>query len=128
MALTVLALPFADRTELAERAVLWTGGLTVGLGSPAGPGSYPAVSAPVYDALQRGFWFPNHAHDSATQLLAVLGPAGWLCGLLWVAALFDGFGAGAAAGLAGVCIGSLTQDTLGDLEVVRAAVTWGVLG
>lgn len=128
MALTVLGLPFADRTELAERAVLWTGGLVVGLDTPAGPGGYPAASAPVYDALQRGFWFPNHAHDSATQLLAVLGPAGWICGLLWIAALFEGFGAGAAAGLAGVCVGSLTQDTLGDLEVIRAALTWGALG
>jgi len=128
MVLTVLALPFANRTELAERAVLWTGGLVVGLDTPAGPGGYPAASAPVYDALQRGFWFPNHAHDSATQLLAVLGPAGWICGLLWVAALFEGFGAGAAAGLAGVCVGGLTQDTLGDLEVIRAALTWGALG
>lgn len=128
MAITVAGLPFADRVELGERAVLWTGGLYTGLGVPAGPGGYTAASAPIYDQLRAGFWFPNHAHDSATQLLAVLGPAGWLCGLLWVAALFEGFGAGAAAGLAGVCIGSLTQDTFGDLEVLRAVVIWGALG
>ncbi len=128
MAVTVLALPLADRVELGERAVLWTGGLLTGFGAPAGPGGYAAASAPLYDRLQPGFWFPNHAHDSATQLLAVLGPAGWLCGLLWIAALFEGFGAGAAAGLAGVCIGSLTQDTFGDLEVLRSVVVWGCLG
>ena len=131
MALTALALPLGQRSELHQRAILWTGGLIVGLGSgidaPAGPGGYPAATAPLYERLQPGFWFPNHAHDSGTQLLAVLGPAGWVCGVLLVIALFECFGAGAAAGLAGVCIGSLTQDTFGDLEVVRAAVVWGCL-
>lgn len=132
MALTALALPLGNRAELHQRAILWTGGLIEGLGSgidvPAGPGGYPAATAPLYERLQPGFWFPNHAHDSGTQLLAVLGPAGWVCGVLLVVALFDAFGAGAAAGLAGVCIGSLTQDTFGDLEVVRAVVIWGGLG
>lgn len=127
MAVTAATLPWADPTELHERAILWTGGLRVGLDGPAGPGGYPTASAPVYDALERGFYFPNHAHDSAVQLLAVLGPAGWLCGLMLVAALFESFGAGAAAGLAGVCVGAFTQDTFGDLEVIRAVTVWGAL-
>ncbi len=129
MLLTAFALPLGDAKELGERAVLWTGGLELGLGAagPAGPGGYPAASAPLYNQLQSGFWFPNHAHDSATQALAVLGPAGWLVGLAFVAALFDAFGGGAAAGLAGVCIGSLTQDNFGDLEVIRSVVIWGAI-
>lgn len=127
MALTAATLPWADPTELHERAVLWTGGLRIGLRAPVGPGGYPAASTPAYDALERGFYFPNHAHDSATQLLAVLGPAGWLCGLMLVGALFEAFGAGAAAGLAGVCVGAFTQDTFGDLEVIRAVTVWGAL-
>ena len=73
---TVLALPFADADELRQRAVLWTGGLGVASGPPVGPGGYAAASAPLYDQLSPGFWFPNHAHDSTIQLLAVLGPAG----------------------------------------------------
>ncbi len=127
MALTVAALPFAARSELHERAILWTGGLQVGTTAPAGPGGYGAASAPYYDRLEAGFWFPNHAHDSAVQILAVLGPAGWLCALLLVTQWFKAFGPGAAAGLAGVCVGSLTQDTFGDLEVIRAVVIWGAL-
>ena len=127
MALTVLGLPFADPTEVHSRAILWTGGLRVAQDGPVGPGGYPAASALIYDKLEPGFWFPNHAHDSATQVYAVLGPAGWLCALLLVTAWFEGFGVGAAAGLAGVCVGSLTQDNFGDLEVIRAITVWGAL-
>ena len=35
---------------------------------------------------------------------------------------------GAAAGLAGVLVGGLTQDVLGDLEVARATWTWLAVG
>lgn len=113
----------APADDLRQRAILWTGGLTVAATGPVGPGAYPQASAGAYEALSPGFWFPNHAHDSAVQVLAVLGPAGlvatvWLC----VAAL--GVGGGAAAGLAGVLVGALTQDVLGDLEVARAAWVW----
>lgn len=127
MALTAIGLPFADPTEVHSRAVLWTGGLRVAQEGLTGPGGYPAASALIYDELEPGFWFPNHAHDSATQVYAVLGPAGWLCALMLVAACFEGFGIGAAAGLAGVCVGSLTQDNFGDLEVLRAITVWGAL-
>ena len=127
MALTAIGLPFADPTEVHSRAVLWTGGLRVAQDGLVGPGGYPAASALIYDKLETGFWFPNHAHDSATQVYAVLGPAGWLCALMLVAACFEGFGIGAAAGLAGVCVGSLTQDNFGDLEVIRAITVWGAL-
>jgi|GEM_PF-2776644 len=126
-AVTVLLLPLAPPTELAERAVLWTGGLTL-LDAPVGPGAYAGASALAYDALQPGFWFPNHAHDSAVQLLAVVGPAG-LAAMAWlVARALRVGGRGAAAGLAGVLVGVLTQDVFGDLEVSRACWTWLALG
>jgi hypothetical protein len=108
--------------------VLWTGGLA-SLGTPTGPGGYAAASALAYDRLEPGFWFPNHAHDSAIQLLAVLGPAG-LCAQIWLGAVAlrvprdAPLAVGAAAGLVGVAVGALTQDTLGDLEVARAAWVW----
>lgn len=126
---TIALLAFAaDAEELRQRALLWTGGLAVGNAGPVGPGAYAAASAPAYDALSPGFWFPNHAHDSAVQLYAVLGPGAlamhaWLC----VRALRHGE-VGAAAGLAGVLVGALTQDVLGDLEVARAAWIWVGMG
>lgn len=118
----------ADPGELRERAILWTGGLSLSEGGPVGPGAYAAASALAYDRLAPGFWFPNHAHDGAVQILATLGPAGLLAyaWLAW-AALRHG-SRGAAAGLAGVLVGALTQDTLGDLEVARAAWAWVALG
>lgn len=127
---TVAALPFADRAELLQRAVLWTGGLAVAADGPAGPGGYAAASAPAYDALVPGFWFPNHAHDAAIQLLAVVGPAGLVAMAALVLAALGTSGArptGAAAGLAGVVVGGLTQDVFGDLEVVRAVWGWVAL-
>jgi hypothetical protein len=121
---TIVLLGAADPEELRQRAVLWTGGLTVAAAGATGPGGYAAASGPVYDLLAPGFWFPNHAHDSGIQLLAVLGPVG-LVATLGLALLALRHGAlGPAAGLAGVLVGALTQDVLGDLEVARAAWAW----
>lgn len=124
---TVGLLVVASPSEVAQRAVLWTGGLGL-LGHPTGPGDYPRASALVYNQLDPGFWFPNHAHDSFVQHLAVLGPAG-LAALVWLATTALRLGSrGAAAGLAGVLVGALTQDVIGDLEVARACWTWLALG
>lgn len=121
---TIAGLTVADGEELRQRAILWTGGLRVAAEGPAGPGAYPAASAPIYEVLSPGFWFPNHAHDSAIQLLAVLGPAGVVAtGALLFVALTRG-AHGPAAGIAGVVVGALTQDVFGDLEVARACWVW----
>ncbi|MDP2312814.1 MAG: hypothetical protein Q8P41_07905 [Pseudomonadota bacterium] len=121
---TLLLLGLADPEELRQRAILWTGGLTVAEAGAVGPGGYAAASAPAYDVLAPGFWFPNHAHDSGIQVLAVLGPAG-LVATLGLLTLGLRHGAiGPAAGLAGVLVGAMTQDVLGDLEVARAAWAW----
>lgn len=128
-ALTLAGLRFAARPdELAQRAVLWTGGLLIPPGH-AGAGGYRAVSAPIYESLQPGFWFPNHAHDAFIQLAATAGAAGWVATLALVVVIFARGSRGAAAGLVGVLVGALTQDTLGDLEVARAAWVWlAILG
>jgi hypothetical protein len=119
---------FANPEELRQRAILWTGGLLLSPGQ-AGVGGYPSASAPVYDQLSPGFWFPNHAHDSLVQLGATLGPSGVLAlALLLVVAVRRGH-PGAAAGCVGVVGGGLTQHTVGDLEVARAAWVWlAILG
>lgn len=128
-ALTLAGLRFAARPdELVERAVLWTGGLLIPPGH-AGAGGYAAASAPIYERLHHGFWFPNHAHDAFIQLAATVGPAGWVATLALVVVIFAKGARGAAAGLVGVLVGALTQDTLGDLEVARAAWIWlAILG
>ena len=117
----------ANGEELRQRAVLWTGGLAVAEAGATGPGGYRAASALAYDRLVDGFWFPNHAHDSGIQLLAVLGPAGLVATALLCVVLLGRAHVGAAAGLAGVLVGGLTQDVLGDLEVARAVWAWCAL-
>lgn len=116
----------ADAEELRQRAVIWTGALSLA-DAPVGPGGYPAASAAAYDRLSPGFWFPNHAHDSYLQSLATLGWAGLAARVALVAALVRGAPRAGAAGVAGVALGALTQDTFGDLEVARAAWVWVAL-
>jgi hypothetical protein len=114
----------ADPDELRQRAILWTGGLSLFPNGPVGPGGYVAASALAYDHLSPGFWFPNHAHDSGIEVLAVLGPAGFVAFAALIGAALGNADRGAAAGLAGVVVGAMTQDVFGDLEVARAAWAW----
>jgi hypothetical protein len=123
-ALTIVALVYADADELGQRAVLWTGGLTVAERGPVGPGGYAAASASIYDALRPGFWFPNHAHDASIELLATTGWPGLVAMLGLVFAALRAPSRVGAAGLAAVLVGGWTQDVLGDLEVARAVWTW----
>ena len=128
LGMTLVLLPFADTSELVQRAVLWTGGLTVGEAGPVGPGGYAAAASLAYENLAPGFWFPNHAHDSTIQVLAVLGPAGGVAVALLCGSALSRAALGPAAGVAGVLVGGLTQDVLGELEVARAMWMWVALG
>ncbi len=114
--------------ELRQRAILWTGGLQLAATTMTGPGGYAAASAPYHDALQPGFWFPNHAHDTFVQLLATVGWGGLVAAVLLIVQVLRSTSRSAAFGIAGVLIGGWTQDVLGDLEVARAAWAWGALG
>lgn len=112
-----------------ERAVLWGAGIMVWLEHPLGVGpggSRAALEAAQHD-LSFGFHFPTHAHDSVIQIGVELGwPGvaawGWLLMVLWRRTSQAG-----RAGLAAVLVGGLTQDTLGDLEVVRAMCAWSIM-
>lgn len=124
---TVALLPHADARELGERAVLWTGGLAVAADGATGPGGYEPAAILAYDALRPGFWFPYHAHDAGIQVLAVLGPAGLVATVALCLTVLRRAALGPAAGLAGVLVGGLSQDVLGDLEVARATWAWAAL-
>lgn len=124
-----LVAALAADPELHERALLWTSGAQLALGRPMGTSvaGFREAVAPVQDALSPSFYFPLHAHDAALQAAAVAGLGawvlwGWLGLLLWR----RGGRAGRLA-LAALLVGGLTQDTLGDLEVVRALCFWALL-
>lgn len=114
---------------LFARGILWTSSAELATAHPlgVGPAGYRAAAEIAQDALEPGFHFPLHAHDSALQLAAVAGlpawlAAAWLGTTLWRLASPPG-----RVALAAVVVGGLTQDTVGDLEVVRAVAAWSLL-
>ncbi len=110
---------------LGERAVLWSAGARLAVEHPLGVGVpfQPAMIA-AQDHLSPGFYFPYHAHDAALQAAVMAGLGVWI-GLVWLLwSLWRRADTGGRAALVGVIIGGLTQDTLGDLEVIRALCAW----
>jgi hypothetical protein len=114
---------------LAARSVLWTASAELALSNPlgVGPAGYRDAAAIAQDTLQPGFFFPLHAHDSALQLAAVAGPGAWLAAVWLVATVWRLASTPGRAALAAILVGSLTQDTLHDLEVVRSVTAWALL-
>ena len=114
------------RQDVQQRAVLWASGAWLTLDRPLGVGTghFRQADGAVQQALQPGFHFPLHAHDSALQLGALVGLGGWvaLAWLCWEA--WQRTDRAGRALLAALAVGSLTQDVLGDLEVTRAAAAW----
>ncbi len=127
-AVAALGLVYTLRADpaLGERAILWTSGAALALREPLGTGAagFREAVAPVQDALQAGYYFPLHAHDAALQRAAVAGFGAWIAWAWLLIALWRRTGAAGRAALAGLLVGGLTQDTLGDLEVVRALTAW----
>jgi len=119
----------AGDPELLERSVLWTAGTDVALSHPAGvgPAEVRAVTAVAQSRVMPGFHFPLHAHDSAIQTAAVAGWGAWIAVTWALVGLWRRTDRAGRAGIAAVVIGGLTQDTLGDLEVVRALCAWTLL-
>lgn len=114
--------------ELWQRVVLWTAGAEVAVDAPGGHGvaEVRAATAVAQHALVPGFHFPAHAHDSALQAAAVGGFGAWAA-LAWLlVAIWRRTGRAGKASIAALAVGSLTQDTLGDLEVVRALCAWAL--
>lgn len=119
----------SHQPALAERAVLWSAGAAVAVEHPVGAGvtSVRAAMVAAQDHLSPGFYFPYHAHDSALQAAAMSGMAIWI-GLVWLLwSLWQRTDTGGRAALVGVIVGGMTQDTLGDLEVIRALCAWTLI-
>lgn len=112
--------------DLAQRVLLWRTGARVAEAAPwgTGPTGFREAASVAQHALQPGFHFPLHAHDSVLQLAAVAGMGAWIALAVLVATLWRRTDRAGRAVLAGLAVGALTQDVLGDLEVVRAAAVW----
>ncbi|MEL6344883.1 MAG: hypothetical protein AAFV53_17330 [Myxococcota bacterium] len=118
-----------EQPMLQERATLWAAGARMTITAPlgAGAGMFRSPMADTQDLLSPGFHFPLHAHDTALQIGAILGIGGWI-GWAWlIGALWRRAQRGGRAAIAAIAIGGLTQDTLGDLEVIRALCAWPLL-
>ena len=115
--------------EVGQRALLWTSGAEVVAAAPGGVGAGEArgALALAQDRLQPGFHFPLHAHDSALQVGVWAGVGGWVAWAWLLVTLWRRTHRAGRAALVGVGVGALTQDTLGDLEVVRALSAWALL-
>lgn len=114
------------QADLDQRVVLWESGVAVAVGQPLGAGPLGVREAlgAAQEALRPGFYFPLHAHDTMLQAAAMAGPAMWL-GWAWLGvSLWRHTGRAGQAALAALLVGGATQDTLGDLEVVRALLVW----
>jgi hypothetical protein len=119
----VVVLPTA---LVEQRAVLWTSGAEVLASNAVGVGQsdFRSALSAAEQAVQPGFHFPLHAHDSLLQLGLVSGLGTWIAWAALLLLLWDGASRGGRVAIAAVVVGGLTQDTLGDLEVVRALTAW----
>ncbi len=119
----VIVLPSA---LLEQRAVLWASGAKVlalpGIG--VGQSAFRSALATAEQAVQPGFHFPLHAHDSLLQIGLTIGLAGWVAWGALLLLLWEHTGRAGRVAIAAVVAGGLTQDTLGDLEVIRALTAW----
>ncbi len=114
---------------LYERALLWTSGAQLALGAPLGVSAagFREAVTPVQEALAPDLYFPLHAHDAAIQRAAVGGFGAWAAWGWLLVVLWGRTTAAGKAALGALLVGGLTQDTLGDLEVVRALIAWALI-
>ena len=129
-AAVVVIAALAGDASLLERSVLWTAGADVAIQHPGGAGTsgVRAATELAQARVMPGFHFPLHAHDSALQRAAVAGWGAWLAVTWALIGLWRRTDRAGRAAIAAIAVGGLTQDTLGDLEVVRAVCAWALLG
>jgi hypothetical protein len=109
-----------------QRAVLWTSGADVlalpGVG--VGQSEFRTALAIAEQSVQPGFYFPLHAHDSFLQVGLAIGLGAWIALAALLVLMWERTGRAGRVAIAAVVVGGLTQDTLGDLEVIRALTAW----
>ena len=119
----------AEDPELQTRLVHWTAGAQLTLETGAGSGALEAISdfqlaeSRVSSTIEP----ETHAHDSALQWGILGGLGAWLAWIWLLLRLWQQSGTSGKAAIAALCVGALTQDVFGDLEVLRSLCAWALL-
>src|SRR5262249_15014662 len=93
-------------------------------GVGVGQADFRTALATAEQIVQPGFYFPLHAHDSLLQIGLTIGLGGWIAWAALLLLMWEKTGRAGRVAIAAVIVGGLTQDTLGDLEVIRALTAW----
>ncbi len=112
---------------LVDRVILWTGGARLLADGGVAPGAWRSAVDGHHMALEPSFFFPHHAHDAFIQAAAEAGPGAWVA-LAWAGWIVWTQGESWLRGaLAALVVGAMTQDVVGDVEVLRTALVVGTL-
>jgi hypothetical protein len=126
VALNLIGVVVLPSALVEQRAVLWTSGADVlslpGVG--VGLSDFRTALATAEQSVQPGFYFPLHAHDSLLQIGLTIGLGAWIAWAALLLSMWERTDRAGRAAIAAVVVGGLTQDTLGDLEVIRALTAW----
>jgi hypothetical protein len=115
--------------ELLTRMTHWTAGAQLTLEGGAGSGAVEVVQnfqlaeSRVSNTIQP----ETHAHDSVLQWGILGGLGAWLAWVWLLGSLWQRTGTAGKAAMAALCVGALTQDVFGDLEVLRSLCAWTLL-
>lgn len=117
---------FFEQAYFQERMVIWESALNLLQEYPFGTGvsRFREYYSVAQSRLDPSFYFPHHAHDSAIQQALWFGIPIWFA---W-GKLFQDWWTWNKWGrvmLVALILGSFTEDTFGDMEVLRALLVFG---
>ena len=115
--------------DLQIRLTHWTAGAQLTLESGLGQGPIDSIRQFQLTESQLSSTVrpEQHAHDSALQWGILGGVGAWLAWIWLLTQLWSLSGEAGRVSIAVLCVGALTQDVFGDLEVVRALCAWCLL-
>ena len=115
----------SDTAYFQERLAIWGSALELLQAHPLGTGV--TQFRELYAAAQAShdpFYFPHHAHDSAIQQALWFGVPIWVAWAVLLRSWWSWSDWGKTM-LVAVLLGSFTEDTLGDMEVLRILLVFG---
>ena len=122
----VLFVLLSDSPYFQERLAIWGTALELLQIYPMGTGvtEFRELYAAVQASHEPPFFFPHHAHDSAIQQALWFGIPIWVAWAMLLRSWWSWSNWGKMA-LVSILLGSFTEDTLGDMEVLRILLVFG---
>lgn len=121
-----LFLWFSEQPYFQERVAIWQSALNVLQEYPMGTGvtQFREVYTIAQARLESPMYFPHHAHDSALQQALWFGVPIWVA---WGQLLRDWWSweKWGKMMLVAIILGSFTEDTFGDMEILRSLLIFG---